>query len=50
MTQKEDWNYSTQELLQKFDVTEQGLNNAGWKKLAGRQVRISCRWERRKAL
>lgn len=28
MTQKEDWNYSTQELLQKFDVTEQGLNNA----------------------
>ena len=27
MTQKEDWNYSTQELLQKFDVTEQGLNN-----------------------
>lgn len=28
MTQKEDWNYSAQELLQKFDVTEQGLNNA----------------------
>lgn len=28
MTQKEDWNYSTQELLQKFDVTEQGLDNA----------------------
>lgn len=28
MTQKEDWNNSTQELLQKFDVTEQGLNNA----------------------
>ena len=28
MTQKKDWNYSTQELLQKFDVTEQGLNNA----------------------
>lgn len=28
MKQKEDWNYSTQELLQKFDVTEQGLNNA----------------------
>ena len=27
MTQKEDWNYSTQEILQKFDVTEQGLNN-----------------------
>lgn len=27
MTQKEDWNYSAQELLQKFDVTEQGLNN-----------------------
>lgn len=27
MTQKEDWNYSTQELLQKFDVTEQGLDN-----------------------
>lgn len=27
MTKKEDWNYSTQELLQKFDVTEQGLNN-----------------------
>lgn len=28
MTQKEDGNYSTQELLQKFDVTEQGLDNA----------------------
>ena len=28
MTQKEDWNYSTQGLLQKFDVTEQGLDNA----------------------
>ena len=28
MTQKEDWNYSAQELLQKYDVTEQGLNNA----------------------
>ena len=28
MTQKEDWNYSTQELLQKFDETEQGLDNA----------------------
>lgn len=28
MTQKEYWNYSAQELLQKFDVTEQGLNNA----------------------
>lgn len=28
MTQKEDWNYSAQELLQKFDVTERGLNNA----------------------
>lgn len=28
MTQKEDWNYSAQELLQKYNVTEQGLNNA----------------------
>ena len=27
MTQKEDWNYSAQELLQKYNVTEQGLNN-----------------------
>lgn len=50
MTQKEDWNYSTQELLQKFDVTEQGLNNDRVEEIAGRQVRISCRRERRKAL
>lgn len=28
MTQKEDWNYSAQELLQKYNVTEHGLNNA----------------------
>ncbi len=28
MTQKEDWNYSAQELLQKYNVTEQGLNDA----------------------
>ena len=28
MTQKEDWNNSAQELLQKYNVTEQGLNNA----------------------
>lgn len=27
MTQKEDWNYSVQELLQKYNVTEQGLND-----------------------
>ena len=28
MTQKEDWNYSAQELLQKYNVTEHGLKNA----------------------
>ena len=28
MTQKEDWNYSAQEFLQKYNVTEQGLNDA----------------------
>ena len=28
MTQKEDWNKSAQELLQKYNVTEHGLNNA----------------------
>ena len=28
MTQKEDWNNSAQELLQKYNVTEQGLNDA----------------------
>ena len=41
MTQKEDWNYSAQELLQKFDVTEQGLNNARveeTRRLAGENI------------
>ncbi len=35
MTQKEDWNYSAQELLQKYNVTEQGLNNAQVEEIRG---------------
>lgn len=35
MTQKEDWNYSAQELLQKYNVTEQGLNDAQVEEIRG---------------
>lgn len=35
MTQKEDWNNSAQELLQKYNVTEQGLNDAQVKEIRG---------------
>lgn len=35
MTQKEDWNNSAQELLQKYNVTEQGLNDAQVEEIRG---------------
>lgn len=43
MTQKNIWNISVKELMEKYQVTEQGLTTARAEELRLEKVKISCK-------
>lgn len=43
MTQKNIWNISVKELMEKYQVTEQGLTTAARRNFAWKKVKISCK-------